>query len=63
MMKKPPKIHLFSNEHESKIPKWDSNKILGYHATICGYQRKNVASDPHRVNCKLCLREMEKKGL
>lgn len=62
-MKKPPKTHLFSNEHENKIPKDDTNKILGYHATICGYQRKSVASDPYRVNCKLCLREMEKKNI
>lgn len=62
-MKKPPKTHLLDSEHERKIPSWDENKISGYHATICGYQRKNVASDPHRVNCKLCLREMEKRNI
>lgn len=62
-MKKPPKTHFFSKEHEDKIPSWDSNKLLGYRAAICGYQRKDVASDPHRVNCKLCLKEMEKKNI
>jgi hypothetical protein len=62
-MKKPPKTHLLDREHERKIPSWDGNKILGYHATACGYQRKDVASDPSRVNCKLCLREMRKKNI
>lgn len=62
-MKKPPKTHLLSYENESKTPKDDSIRILGYHATECGYQRKNVASDPHKVNCILCLAKMEKRGL
>ena len=62
-MKKPPKTHLHDTEHEGKIPDWEENYLLGYRATICGYQRKNVRSDPREVNCKLCLRMMEKKNI
>lgn len=62
-MRKPPKTHLFSSEHDKLIPKWDTNRLLGYQATICGYQRQNVRSDPREVNCKLCLKDIEQKGI
>lgn len=62
-MKRPPKTHLFDSEHDNKIPLWNTDKLLGYRGTICGYQRKNVRSDPREVNCKLCLKEIEKRGI
>jgi hypothetical protein len=62
-MRKPPKTHLFDGDHDKKIPSWDSNKLLGYRGTICGYQRQNVRSDPREVNCILCLREMKKRNI
>lgn len=62
-MKKPPKTHLYWHENDSKIPKSDENKLMGYRGTICGYQRKNVRHDSREVNCKLCLKEMEKRGI
>lgn len=62
-MKKPPKAHLIDSEHENHIPSWDENKLNGFKATICGYQRKNVTSDPRNVNCELCLKEMQKRNI
>ena len=61
-MKKPPKTHLWDTKHESKITFTDINKLNGYRATACGYQRKNASFDPKEVNCKLCINEMQKKG-
>ena len=55
------KTHLHDVEHEAKIPDWDENKINGYRATCCGYQRKLVTSDRREVTCKICLREIERR--
>ena len=56
-----PKTHLFDYEHDAKIPLEDDNKLNGYRATYCGYQRKLVTSDRKKVTCKICLREIERR--
>lgn len=50
------KVHLYDPEHENKIPNYDENKVLGYKATACGYQRKRVSNNHKKVTCKLCLK-------
>ena len=63
IMKKPPKTHLLDLEHDRQIPRNNVDHLLGYRGTACGYMRNNVALDPSRVNCKLCLKEMEKRKI
>lgn len=53
------KIHYIDIDHDNKIP---IEHRTGY-GTICGYQREKGTHIRKEVDCKLCLREMKKKGL
>lgn len=53
-------VHYFNSSAEANVPYWSELKEKGLKQTYCGYARKIVTSDPEKVTCKLCLREMKK---
>ena len=54
------KIHLYSYEHDSKIPAFIKEQEQGK-GTICGYMSNSITRDINLVTCKLCMKEIEKR--
>lgn len=54
------KTHYFNYEEDMKVPRHLREDCR---MALCGYLREKTTMDFDEVTCKLCIKEMRKRGL